>query len=94
MRSTKLIELARDAIEDQTAGGSLASDPQRASQRGSDAIGRSRGATDRRVFQPEPFGSVHGIARAEFRSVSGARVTLELEGDANDYVGKGFRAGG
>ena len=35
----------------------------------------------------------HGLGRPELRRIPGRGVTLELEGDANDYVGKGLSGG-
>jgi glutamate synthase (NADPH/NADH) large chain len=40
-----------------------------------------------------PFISNSRLGRAELRRLCAAGVTLELEGDANDYVGKGLSGG-
>ena len=90
----KLIDYAKPAHREWNAGGVRASDPQCGSHRGRDALGRNRAAA-----RVEGSGAgdhsfpLQRHRRTEFRSVSGAGVTLELEGDANDYVGKGLSGG-
>ena len=45
------------------------------------------------VFQNELIGKVTGSAGQSFGAFLAKGVTLELEGDANDYVGKGLSGG-
>jgi glutamate synthase domain-containing protein 3 len=54
---------------------------------------RSRSATARTGCPTTPSTSLHRLGRAELRRLRAAGITLELEGDANDYVGKGLSGG-
>ena len=90
----KLIEHAQEAIENGDAGRDQAADPQRAPHGGRDAERRDRAA----VRLGGPAGRhdslrLHGSAGQSFGAFLAKGVTLDLEGDANDYVGKGLSGG-
>ena len=95
-RSTSqvLIPLCEPALERGERVHAEPADPQRqpvgghdAGQRGHAALRRGRPA---RGHDPPGF---QGVGRAELRRVRAAGITLTLEGDANDYVGKGLSGG-
>ncbi len=82
-------------IEQRHAGGVQHADPQRASHGGRDAVAaKSRAGTDRTGL---PDDTIHfnftGSAGQSFGAFLAKGVTLTLEGDANDYVGKGLSGG-
>ena len=91
----ELIEAAQPALEKRRAGADRAADPQRQPHRRRHAVGRGRQALrpcrparghDLGAASPAPPGQSFGAFLAH-------GVSLELTGDANDYVGKGLSGG-
>jgi glutamate synthase (NADPH) large chain len=90
----KLIELAQDALENKTPVEFKL--PIRNVHR---TVGAMLSGEVAKRYGSEPAAGeddsdqVQRIGRAELRRVPGAGIHLELEGDANDYVGKGMSGG-
>ena len=91
----KLIALAMPALERQGAGEARARHLQPRSGRRRHAVGRDRQALrPRRVCRKTPSGCrFKGTAGQSFGAWLAHGVTLDLVGEANDYVGKGLSGG-
>ena len=91
----KLIDHAKEAIDNGTSGRVQAADPQRASTVGAMLSRRDRQASTARRGCPDDTIKFYfnGSAGQSFGAFLAKGVTLTLEGDANDYVGKGLSGG-
>ena len=91
----KLIESARGRSGGRAPVRDQPAHPQRAPHRGRHAFAANcRAATAPRACRTTPSASTsHGSAGQSFGAFLAKGVTLELEGDANDYVGKGLSGG-
>ena len=91
----RLIAEAQDAIETRQARASRPADPQLRSVDRRDAVGRDRAsATAMPGLRDEAIHiKLKGTAGQSFGALLAKGVTLELEGEANDYVGKGLSGG-
>ena len=92
---TKLLDLAKPALEQRHAGARRA---RRSSTRTAPSARSSATRSPRRWGEEcLPDGTIHfkftGSAGQSFGAFLASGVTLELEGDANDYVGKGLSGG-
>jgi hypothetical protein len=91
----QLIELAKPALEKGEAGQDRTADPQRQPHRRRHAVGRSGQAL--RPRRPARRDTIHikltGTAGQSFGAFLARGVTLDLVGEANDYVGKGLSGG-
>ena len=92
----KLIDHARPALDSGTAGRDRTADSERPSHRGRDKlsgeIARKYGAAGLEPGHHPLPSSPDRLGRVSERSLARG-VTLELEGDSNDYVGKGLSGG-
>ena len=88
----KLIERRKPALEDETPVSIELADPQRRPHRGAMLSGEIARRTATPACRKTPSGSrcTAPPARA-FGAWVATGVTLDLVGEANDYVGKGFR---
>ena len=91
----KLIELAKPALEAQEAGQGRARDPQRRPHRSAPCCrARSPSATATPACRRTRSGcTFNGTAGQSFGALAARGVTLDLVGEANDYVGKGLSGG-
>ena len=82
------------AIETETPVTIEARDPQRRPHRRRDALGRGRGGYGHEGLPDDTITvQLTGAAGQSFGAWLAAGVTLILEGEANDYVGKGLSGG-
>ena len=93
--NTMLLQLCEPALETRRAGRGDAADPQRQPRRRHDARQRDHPPLRRRAACPRTRSSCTSTARPARASAPSCPrgMTLELEGDANDYVGKGLSGG-
>ncbi len=90
----ELIRQCQPAIQDVPPGRARPADRQRQPHRGHDA--RQRGDAEvgrRRPSRRHDHRPVHRLGGQSFGAFVPRGITLRLEGDANDYVGKGLSGG-